>query len=577
MPIEPREQLKLYFGNGAQPVQENFWNWIDSFIHKTEDGITSWTAPDGSKLIGIGIQQPAGPLSIKAIGPNERLMAFHHADGRPMFYFNLLPAGDRPGFNILRSTAAGNVSNFFIDETNGWIGLGSLAPSRQLHLRENRPADMTALRVENIAALHPGWIVGHVHNGSVTAKNGAFSIASERTAEIGAVPLERLTIVPQGYVGINAFTPETYLHVGGDAALASSYVSLLPNTGLAQFGPTTKSVLIDPETIQARVGTDTGGGVFSFDPSPLHLQKLGGELVIHGGTGIPEDEQVVVRTNGRVGLGETTPLAKLHINGRAIFGDNATDEPVEGAVRWTGDDLEVFDGTSWVSLTGGAGYWTAAGVDKITYNPLDAQVGIGVAVPGAALDVQNNTDSPTGSIGASVSNLARTTGTGPDDMRLGLQIRTDGTWSSIPSAKNIALFASALGQENRNANMAAVLDGNVVIGSLVNGADMVGTNGDNVLVLQNATAPTAQVGGAGARDRGVQIYSDRNAAGISIFHVMNGDGTSNVVKLFRSPAIPVANNELINDTYDALEMNVINNIRERVNAIETILRNLGLL
>ncbi len=577
MPIEPREKLKLYFGNGAQPVQENFWNWIDSFIHQTEDGITSWTAPDGSKLIGIGIPQPEGPLSIKAIGAGERLMSFHRADGRAMWFLNLLPAGDAPGFNILRSTAAGNLSSLFIEEKTGWIGLGSLAPSRQLHLRANMPSDLTALRLENISALHPGWIVGHKHDGSVAAKNGAFSISSERTAEPGAVPLERLTILPQGYVGINAFTPETYFHVGGDAALASSYVALLPNTGLAQFGPVTKSVVIDPETVQARVATDTGGGVYDFDPSTLHLQKLGGDLEIHAGTGIPEDEQVVIRSNGRVGLGETTPLAKLHINGRAIFGDSATDEPVEGAVRWTGGDLEVFDGTNWVSLTGGAGYWIEAGVDKITYNPADAQVGIGVAVPTAALDVQNNTDSLTGSVGANIVNLGRTTGTGPDDMRLGLRVFNDGSWSSIPSAKNIGLYAGALGQENRNANIAAVLDGNVVIGGLVSGADMVGTNGEKVLVLQNATVPSTQVGGAGARDRGVQIYSDRNAAGISVFHVMNGDGTSNIVKLFRSPALPVADNTVIDDVYDATEMNVINNLRERVNAIETILRNLGLL
>jgi len=35
-PVTDKQTIKQWFKNGAKPVQENFWNWLDSFWHKNE-------------------------------------------------------------------------------------------------------------------------------------------------------------------------------------------------------------------------------------------------------------------------------------------------------------------------------------------------------------------------------------------------------------------------------------------------------------------------------------------------------------------------------------------------------------
>lgn len=39
MPIRERNKLKGWFQTGAYPTQDQFWDWLDSFLHKSEDTI----------------------------------------------------------------------------------------------------------------------------------------------------------------------------------------------------------------------------------------------------------------------------------------------------------------------------------------------------------------------------------------------------------------------------------------------------------------------------------------------------------------------------------------------------------
>ncbi|WP_449399874.1 hypothetical protein [Chryseobacterium wanjuense] len=34
--MKTKEELKLYFENGDKPMQEHFWEWLDSYWHKDE-------------------------------------------------------------------------------------------------------------------------------------------------------------------------------------------------------------------------------------------------------------------------------------------------------------------------------------------------------------------------------------------------------------------------------------------------------------------------------------------------------------------------------------------------------------
>ncbi|MFH1051877.1 MAG: hypothetical protein V1779_13225 [bacterium] len=54
-------------------------------------------------------------------------------------------------------------------------------------------------------------------------------------------------------------------------------------------------------------------------------------------------------TNSRLGIGTTTPLEKVDVNGGMIISN--TSNSFEGNIRWTGSDFEGWDGTAWRSFT----------------------------------------------------------------------------------------------------------------------------------------------------------------------------------------------------------------------------------
>ena len=204
MPIQTRSFLDSVFENGDIPVEQNFWDAWDSFIHQTEDGLRIQTAADATKRLAIGENFTAlAPLGIKATGTPEKLISFHNTEGAPTWAFIQRPVSDIPGFTIAQANASGITSRLFID-TTGKVGVGTITPKAILELNENNAGSATKLRILNVAAsaVQTGWSVGHVHNGSVGAKNGAFSIFEEGVA--GSSGTERMTILKEfGYVGIN--------------------------------------------------------------------------------------------------------------------------------------------------------------------------------------------------------------------------------------------------------------------------------------------------------------------------------------------------------------------------------------
>src|SRR3990167_1937231 len=70
--------------------------------------------------------------------------------------------------------------------------------------------------------------------------------------------------------------------------------------------------------------------------------------------------------DGNVGIGTASPQAKLYVAGnvnvagKIKVGDDSV-SPAAGTIRWTGSDLEVYDGSAWKSLTAGVGETTAPG------------------------------------------------------------------------------------------------------------------------------------------------------------------------------------------------------------------------
>jgi hypothetical protein len=613
MPIKSRTYLKSKFDNGDIPTQDDFADIIDSYIHEEEDGITIYNAPDLTVRVGIGIDTPESPLGILGTGEDQTMISFHKPDGSSVWSLNQNPTAlDVPGFNIQQKVGSLKLSRFFVKESDGHIGIGTTNPSRILEVSENNADGVTAIKLKNTATsvAHPGWLAGHVNKEALgNLKNGAFSFLEE-SSTTPLLPVERMTILPGGNVGINELLPDTKLHVVIPEANANAPVALLPNSGIAQFGPITKSIIADFQGIQARKGVyDTSTPpLLALTPSALHLQNLGGDILVHGSTtsGLTDLQRAVIKESGKVGLGLLTPAEQLHVNGRIIVGDRtSTEADVDGSIRFTSGPVKIFEGwngTAWIPFGGDETVWEFTTNDNIRFIPTEAYVGIGISgEPTAQLDVLDNTIVETAGTetAVKVSNTSQfksvLTGEageqplptpGSNDNRIGLEINSN-PWNGNTNAKDIGLLVSNVaGQSAANRNLAAVFNGNVVVGGITAGVDMIGTNGSKVLALQNGTAPTAKIPGtqtidslANTNANGVQVYSaltGATGAKYSTFHVMNGNGS--VINLYKASAISVKNSSTISTTtYNATVANVINNMRTRINDLEARLISAGLL
>lgn len=576
MPIKSRVDLKAKFANGNIPFQEDFWDLIDTLISQSEDGLSIIRNADSSVTLGLGVTgNGAAPLAIKRQGTKELLISFHDDTQHANWGFLTLNQKDFPGFNVVQVDTKNTISSrLFIDSRTGQVGFGTESPKSHLYVQASKSNAGVGLGVRNSAVVsQTGWFFLHVNDNTITSRNGALGIFDAGSA--GSQGTERVVIMPTtGYVGINEKTPDTFLHVSRPESNADSLIDLREQTGIAQIGTVTKSILFDYQGIQARQGAYISN-TLQLDVSTLNLQRLGGDTLWHNDPDTPETEKVVIKTNGRVGVGVLLPSEKLHVDGRLIISDSA-ENPLAGAIRWSGTDFEGYDGANWLSMTGGnASMWSSAGTDKITYNPAKAMVGIGIDVPTSMLHVSNDETVNAGSTSVRIVNTASTSSDQGSDSRIGLDISCSGLWSDATGSKSIGLVVSSSGAGTANTNLAAVLNGNVSIGPVSNSHEMVGANGSNVLVIQNGAAPSAQVGGSSVTDGGVQLYSQLDADGVSVFNLKNGN--NDTIQLFKGAALTAANTDTIDDAYTITEANIISNLRVRLNELEARLKALGLL
>ena len=76
-------------------------------------------------------------------------------------------------------------------------------------------------------------------------------------------------------------------------------------------------------------------------------------VIGNGASTVSRSNAVTVLKNGNFGIGQTTPLELLDVNGGVRFGNTTATNA--GTIRFNGSDLEGFVGGAWISLTGGGG------------------------------------------------------------------------------------------------------------------------------------------------------------------------------------------------------------------------------
>lgn len=564
MAILPRQSLYSFFETGDIPTQEEFADLIDSYVHREEDGVFIYKLEDTIKRFGVGIAQPPYRLGVAAEGETQKLISLHDDEGVHKWSLNMDPlVSDLKGFNLAQETASGSESRLFVNHSSGNVGLGSLNPEQKLQIEHSTPSSIVGLKMlNNATVVNNGWSIGHLQEEN-EQRDGGLSISSKVDD-----PIERLFISASGNVGVNESLPQTKLHASLPLDDPNSVIGLTENSGVMNIGPITQSIVHDSQGLQARIG-EYIGETLSLEVSTLNLQRLGGDLLIHGDSLVENSQKVIITNEGNIGAGTLIPNERLTLDGAIQLG--TTDNSNVGTIRWTGEDFEGYNGTSWMSLTsGGEGQWQHADGNHIYYNPGEPQgVSIGTNEQIGALNVLKQGAVTGPSIGNNVSNVSSNAAAGAGDNRVGLRIQNFGEWGGESSSVIGLHVDSANGHQFANQNLAAVLNGNTVIGNVLDDQSSVGTNGNRVFVLQEGTEPTSH-----PDIPGVQMYT-RTIDGQPRLGIMDGSG--DVFTLMKQDALIAANDSSFSATYDDSVIAIITNMRTRINELEDRIQALGLL
>ena len=309
------QSLKIYVDDSAavfESIQDETADTYGSFIFNMDAGTThpyfdvrknnsTIMRVDGSGNVGIGTDSPTQHQSA-----NETVL--HIADSN-VASLNLDSTATNGDCYVLSSTGSGDF-RIFNDDTNttvlniddaGNVGIGTTSPSTKLHIDDNA-ASGTGLRVTGGGGGGPLATftrdVGSTGTIAISSSGGDPQITFATSANTFALGTNgstfeicdnssvgantRLSITSAGNVGIGTTTPASGLHLQGASNTSSGF------------------------TIE-----NTSGGVskkFGFQP-----QYNDDRLDIWYNSNATA--AITIKDGGNVGIGTTTPSAKLEVNG----------------------------------------------------------------------------------------------------------------------------------------------------------------------------------------------------------------------------------------------------------------------
>ena len=199
-------------------------------------------------------------------------------------------------FQTKATGSAGALADRMTIDNTGDVGIGTTSPGTKLHVHSANGDGKLRVSGDNI--LNSGGEIKGFNNGF------AFNVAPSG----GGTYVERMRINGLGKVGIDVTVPTNQLHVhtATDDAYAIRIEGSTNNgagvwTGLGIGGESTN-------TKSALLFEDIGD---SYARGKLHL-CVNNELNQNSAT--PADAKLTVSNDGKVGIGATSPLSKLHVS-----------------------------------------------------------------------------------------------------------------------------------------------------------------------------------------------------------------------------------------------------------------------
>lgn len=253
--------------------------------------------------------------------------------------------GNSYGTALVLSTT-GNSSTALTErvrfDQNGNVGIGTAAPQSVLHVHDSANTS-TRLRITNSTttdATARGLYLGQIGSDAYLWNNEASGAMIFATG--GNSGVEKMRILPSGFVGIGTTAPTEKLEVSGSLQLRTSTTMTAPGTpaGIRMFS----SISSNADYLNIGWTGEDNFGIQSADGSTYRTLSLN-------------------PFGGNVGVGNVSPTVKLDVSGEIKVGNASTvcSAAVEGALRYNigTHTMEFCNGTAWTSMSSGvaAGTW----------------------------------------------------------------------------------------------------------------------------------------------------------------------------------------------------------------------------
>jgi len=243
----------------------------------------------------------------------------------------------------------------FVDDA-GRVGVGTTSPSVETTLHINADPDNFGVLIDSLGA--PGSEIG-LHSGpsgyASVVKNAYFAPGWKRFDDTKGAFLQE--VFPGGEVHFNVTTPGTdYINWSNPLTLTPDGSTVV--NGFLGVGRSSKVHPTEYFGVQAPIDTGFGGMYVQTNgtgAAPFYGYSAGGTLAYHYLDGADENKwklhlngtHLTVTQTGRVGIGTTTPLDRLHVVG---------DTYLQGMLQANGNILAVGFVRSGLGLTldGGA-------------------------------------------------------------------------------------------------------------------------------------------------------------------------------------------------------------------------------